>query len=142
VSIDRPRIPRFSPSAQGGSKTFFAPFVAFCKTHPVVPDLKLLVTTFAKEEQATDIARTLVRERLVACGTLLRGARSIYVWNDQLEDADEIVVLFKTTAAAASKAAARLQELHSYECPEILVISPECANAAYAQWVGESVNHG
>jgi periplasmic divalent cation tolerance protein len=105
------------------------------------PALKLLVTTFAKEEQATDIVRTLVRERLVACGTLLRGARSIYVWNDQLEDADEIVVLFKTTAAAAPKTVARLQELHPYECPEILVLSPECANAAYARWIGENTGN-
>jgi len=123
-------------------KTFFVPFVSFCKTPLVVPELKLLVTTFAKEEQATGVVRTLVRERLVACGTLLRGARSIYVWQDQLEDADEIVVLFKTTAAAVPKAAERLKELHPYECPEILVLSPECANAAYAQWVGDNVNHG
>ncbi len=106
------------------------------------PELKLLVTTFAKEEHATAIARTLVRERLVACGTLLRGARSIYVWQGQLEDSDEIVVLFKTTADAAPKAAARLQELHPYECPEILVLSPECANAAYARWVGDSCSVG
>jgi periplasmic divalent cation tolerance protein len=104
----------------------------------VNPELKLLVTTFSKEEQATSIVRTLVRERLVACGTLLRGARSIYVWNDQLEDTEEIVVLFKTTADAAPKAAERLTELHPYECPEILVLSPDCANAAYTRWVGEN----
>jgi periplasmic divalent cation tolerance protein len=102
-------------------------------------ELRLLVTTFAKEEQATEIVRTLVRERHVACGTLLRGARSIYVWQDQLEDAEEIVVHFKTTAAAAPKAAARLKELHPYDVPEILVLAPDCADAAYAQWVGENV---
>jgi periplasmic divalent cation tolerance protein len=103
---------------------------------------RLLVTTFAKEEQATEIVRTLVRERHVACGTLLRGARSIYIWQGRLEDVEEIVVHFKTTAAAAPGAAARLKELHPYDVPEILVLAPDCANAAYAQWVGDSCGGG
>jgi periplasmic divalent cation tolerance protein len=102
-------------------------------------EIRILVTTFSKEEQATEVVRTLVREQLVACGTLLRGARSIYVWQGNLEDTEEIVVIFKTTATAAPAAAARLKELHPYEVPEILVLSAESTNAAYALWVAENV---
>lgn len=101
--------------------------------------VRCIVTTFAKEEEATEVVRTLVREQLVACGTLLRGARSIYIWKDNLEDSDEIVVIFKTTASAAPAATVRLEELHPYEVPEILVLTPESANAAYAQWIGKNV---
>jgi periplasmic divalent cation tolerance protein len=104
------------------------------------PELKLIVTTFAREEQATEVVRTLVRERLAACGTLLRGARSIYVWEDKLEDNDEIVVILKTTATLASATAARLKELHPYVVPEILLMTPECANTAYGEWIQESVD--
>jgi periplasmic divalent cation tolerance protein len=102
-------------------------------------EIRILVTTFAKEEHATDIVRTLVREQLVACGTLLRGARSIYVWQGNLEDAEEIVVIFKTTAEAAPSAAARLKELHPYEVPEILLYEAESLNPAYTKWVGDNI---
>jgi periplasmic divalent cation tolerance protein len=108
---------------------------------PSQPDnaaLRCIVTTFSKEDQAAEIVRTLVREQLVACGTLLRGARSIYKWKDAIEDCDEIVVIFKTTEASLPYAIVRLKELHPYEVPEILVLSPECANAAYGQWVANA----
>ncbi|MGH8048922.1 MAG: divalent-cation tolerance protein CutA [Chthoniobacterales bacterium] len=103
---------------------------------PPQPELRVLVTTFSKEEEAAEIVRTLVRDQLVACGTLIRGARSIYVWQGNMEDSDEIVVIFKTTTAEA--AAARLKELHPYEVPEILVLTPESANAAYTRWVADA----
>lgn len=102
---------------------------------PSPPELRILVTTFAKEEQAAEIIRTLVRERLAACGTLIRNARSIYAWQEGLEDSEETVVLFKTTVDAAPAAARRLKELHPYEVPEILQLAAGCANAAYGRWV-------
>ncbi len=105
-----------------------------------VAELKLLLTTFADDQSAADIVRTLVRERLVACGTLLPRARSIYVWDGKLADTEEIVVLLKTTAGRAEAAADRLRDLHPYDCPEILAVDPQCLNPAYATWVAENTN--
>ncbi len=105
---------------------------------PSLPEPRVIVTTFAKEEQAIEVIRALVRERLVACGTLTRRSRSIYVWQGQLTDSDEIAVMFKTTVEAAPAAATRLKELHPYEVPEILVFAPDFADAAYAQWIADA----
>lgn len=102
-------------------------------------EIRVLVTAFAKEEQAAEVVRSLVREQLVACGSLLRGARSIYVWEGNLEDTEEIVVLLKTTIAAANRAVDRLKTLHPYDVPEILVLPAESANAAYTKWMAEIV---
>lgn len=102
--------------------------------------LRGIISTFSREEQAADAVRTLVRERLVACGTLLRGARSIYAWQGNLEDAEEVVALLKTTAAAVPAAAARLKELHPYDVPEILVVTVESVEPAYAKWIADSVS--
>lgn len=98
--------------------------------------LRCLITTFAKEEEAAEVTRTLVRERLAACGTLIRNARSIYTWQGNLEDTEEIVVILKTTRA--DDAGSRLKELHPYDVPEILVLTPESANAAYSKWVADA----
>ncbi len=112
---------------------------------PPLPDsndafeIRCIVTTFAKEEHATEVIRSLLREELIACGTLLRGARSIYVWKDNLEDTEEVVVIIKTTPEAAPAAAARLKELHPYENPQILLHHVESLNSDYTAWVRENV---
>jgi periplasmic divalent cation tolerance protein len=56
----------------------------------------LVFTTFAKEEDAARVVRTLVEERLIACGNLLPGARSLYRWQGAVADEREVVALMKT----------------------------------------------
>lgn len=102
--------------------------------------IQILVTTFAQESDATAAVRTLVLERLVACGTLLHRARSIYVWQDAVQDVEEIVVLLKTTSARAEAAAARLRDIHPYECPEVLVLDAASLNPAYTAWIAGSTD--
>ena len=41
-------------------------------------EMLLAFTTFAREEDAARVVRALVEERLIACGNLLPGARSLY----------------------------------------------------------------
>jgi periplasmic divalent cation tolerance protein len=45
----------------------------------------------------------------------------------------------KTTAAAFPALREALRELHSYEVPECLMLTVEDGDAAYLQWIGESV---
>lgn len=104
------------------------------------PEVKILVTTFAREGDATSAVRTLVLEKLAACGTLIHRARSIYIWKDEIHDAEEIVVWIKTTPSKAEAAAARLREVHPYECPEILALDPQSLNPAYSAWIAKSVS--
>ncbi len=100
--------------------------------------IRLVLTTFADGETAARIVKTLVSERLAACGTILPGARSIYLWNGVLEDNEEAVVLFKIATSNQEVFSRRLTELHPYEVPEILSISPVDWNEAYAWWVVSS----
>lgn len=102
--------------------------------------IHLILTTFGSEEDAARIVRTLVEEKLAACGTLLPGARSIYAWQGKIEDSAEVVVLFKTSRAP--DLAARLKELHPYETPEIVTLEPSALSAEYAAWVKSSCSSG
>lgn len=106
---------------------------------PDVVPLRLVLSTFASEENAAAVVRVLVEEHLAACGTVLPGARSIYRWKDAVEDTPETVVLFKTTAAAEAAFRRRLAELHPYETPEIVTLTPADVAPAYAAWVAAQV---
>ena len=49
-------------------------------------DTLLVFSTFANEDDAARVVRALVEERLIACGNLMPGARSIYRWQGQVSD--------------------------------------------------------
>jgi periplasmic divalent cation tolerance protein len=96
--------------------------------------------TFASDEEARRIARTLVEERLAACANLLGPIHSIYRWQGRIEEAGEVAALLKTTAGAAEALIARLAELHSYDVPAAVVWPIASALPAYAAWVEEEAD--
>ena len=98
--------------------------------------------TFASDEEAKRIARTLVEERLAACANIFGPCRSIYRWQGKIEEADEVAALFKTRADAADALIARLAELHGYDVPAAVVWPIERSLGAYGDWVTAETQTG
>jgi periplasmic divalent cation tolerance protein len=103
------------------------------------PAVRIVLTTTANPGAASRLARTLVEERLAACVTILPGALSIYRWKGQVETADEVMLLLKTTEDRLAALEKRLKELHSYETPEFLVLKIEVGSEEYLAWLRDSV---
>ena len=101
--------------------------------------IHVVLTTFANAEDAAKAVRTLVDEQIIACGTILPGARSIYRWKDAIEDTEESVVLLKTSAERFPALEERLRAIHPYETPEIIALDPTAVSKDYADWVIGSV---
>lgn len=99
----------------------------------------VIYTTFPNKAQALGVGKIVVQERLAACITLLPQATSIYEWEGKLEDAEEVVMLVKTTQSQTEHVIARLQSLHPYSCPCILALPVEKGNLAFWEWVKERV---
>ncbi len=104
------------------------------------PHLRLILTTFADESSAEKVVHQLLEEYLIACGTMLPGARSLYRWKGAVEEASEVIVLFKTDEAHSEGCMARLAELHPYETPELILLNPEAVSSRYAAWIAESLS--
>lgn len=102
-------------------------------------DIVLVLTTVSDDERADALARTLVEERLAACVNLQPAMRSTYRWKGAVECDTERQVVIKTTRDRVEALEARLKTLHSYELPELLVISVDGGGAAYLEWVRESL---
>jgi periplasmic divalent cation tolerance protein len=97
--------------------------------------IRLVLTTFANAEDAAKAVRILVDEQIIACGTILPGARSIYRWKAAIEDSEEAVVLLKTSAERFPVLEERLRAIHPYETPEIVALDPTAVSKDYAEWV-------
>ena len=101
----------------------------------IPPDgLLLILSNLPDADVAGTLARVLVEERLAACVSVLGACRSVYRWQDAVEEADEVTVLVKTTRRRHAACQQRLKALHPYEEPEIVTIVPDAVWPAYAQW--------
>lgn len=95
----------------------------------------LVLTTLPDDATATRIARDLVARGLAACVSIGAPVRSIYRWQGELEDAQEVPLTFKTSAAACDALVAALRAAHPYELPEIIAVPVERGLDEYLTWV-------
>ena len=97
--------------------------------------IRTVLTTVPDTESGATLCRALLAERLIACGTVLPGARSIYRWEGRVEDEAEAFVVLKTARSRIADLMRTIRGLHPYDVPEILVLEVEAADEAYAEWV-------
>lgn len=95
----------------------------------------LVFTNVPSEPIAQAIARQLVEQRLVACVNVLPGVKSIYQWQGAVEEASEITLLIKTTAARYAEVEQAIRFAHPYEVPEIIATPVIAGLPAYLAWV-------
>ena len=94
---------------------------------------------FANADEAERIGRTVVEERLAACINILGPVRSIYRWKGDVQTADEVAAILKTSHFEADALITRISGLHSYEVPCIVTSPIDKVPRDYADWVEESV---
>ncbi len=100
--------------------------------------LAVLVTAPTMDEAAR-LGRTVVEERLAACANLVPGVRSIYRWQDVVQDDAEVLLVIKTTGSMWNRLLQRIVELHSYQTPEVLALPIRHGAPAYLHWLGAQV---
>lgn len=98
-------------------------------------DAIVVWTTAASEDEAVRFVRTLLERRLVACGTVFPGARSLYRWQGKLADEQEVVIMLKTRAARLDFLRAAFGELHPYKVPELLAMPVSAGLDKYLEWI-------
>jgi periplasmic divalent cation tolerance protein len=102
-------------------------------------DVVLVLSTVPDDASAETLARTLVDEKLAACVNVLAPMVSIYRWKDAVEQSAERQLVIKTTRGLVPSLGKRLKELHSYELPELIVISADGGAKDYLDWVVREV---
>ncbi len=103
-------------------------------------DKRIVLTTAGTNDEAKNIAAALVERRLAACVNITQPIQSIYRWKGTVENAEEWLLIIKTTATAFESVRATISELHSYELPECIMLSIEDGSAAYLSWMAENVD--
>lgn len=103
-------------------------------------DAIVVLTTVASQEEAVTLIRALLDRRLIACGTLLPGARSLYRWEAKVADESEVLVLLKTRGARLDSLEAAFADLHPYKVPELLALPVAAGTDRYLGWIDKETS--
>ena len=82
----------------------------------------IVVFVTAPENEAAELARTLVEERLVACVNIVPGLRSLYWWQGKVEDEPEVLCIMKTRSELFASLQDRVREFIMKKVAIIAVI--------------------
>jgi periplasmic divalent cation tolerance protein len=99
----------------------------------------LVLTTAGSDDQAVQIGRGLVEQRLAACVNVVSLGCSIYRWQGKIEEEEEKLLIVKTSASLFERVREAIRQLHSYDVPEVLAIPIREGDPDYLQWLGESL---
>ena len=94
----------------------------------------IMVYVTCPEDNAEEIAETLVANKFVACVNILP-VRSIYIWEGKLNRDTEALLLIKTKKRMFKALESKIAEIHPYDVPEIVAIRADSVSESYLQWV-------
>jgi periplasmic divalent cation tolerance protein len=98
-------------------------------------DICEVIVTAGDAETLVKLTRTLVDERLAACGQNIASIRSIYRWDGAVQDDPEARVALHTKASLVPELTERVKALHSYDVPCVIALPVVGGNTAYIDWV-------
>jgi len=97
----------------------------------------ILVTTKDGTE-AEKILRQLLGARLVACGNIVSGVKSLFWWEGKIDEAAEALLVLKSRSDLFGKITQCVRAHHSYSVPEILALPVADGHGDYLKWIDES----
>ena len=96
--------------------------------------------TVPTKQEAKKIARILIEKRMAACCSIIPNIHSIYHWQNEIEESEEVLVLIKTKAKLYQQLEKEIKMIHSYAVPEIISIAINGASSAYIDWIKNVTN--
>ncbi|HEX9728726.1 MAG TPA: divalent-cation tolerance protein CutA [Gemmatimonadales bacterium] len=94
-----------------------------------------VLTTLESAEDARSFVRHLVERRIVACGTIVSGVRSVYRWEGDVIEAGEALVVLKTRRGRWPDLVEAAQHHHPYEVPELIALPIIEGLPTYLDWL-------
>jgi len=96
---------------------------------------QIIFCTCPDKDTAEKIARLLVANNEAACVNILPGMTSIYTWKEQIESAQEHLLLIKAHKDHYQAIETTLRNHHPYELPEIIAVTIERGLPEYLNWI-------
>lgn len=86
-------------------------------------------------DAAEALARQLVEARVAACVNIVDGVRSVYRWQEAVQQDREALLLIKIPEGGFERLREAVLAQHPYELPEIVAVHADAVHGPYRDWV-------
>jgi periplasmic divalent cation tolerance protein len=105
-------------------------------------DKAVVLVTAASREEAERIARLLLERRSVACVNIVQGVQSLFWWQENLDSAQESLLIAKTRMSLVPQVIDLVRGAHSYTVPEVIALPIVAGNGDYLEWIDRETDEG
>ncbi|MEK6576866.1 MAG: divalent-cation tolerance protein CutA [Nitrospirota bacterium] len=94
--------------------------------------------TASSSEEAEEISRKLLEDRLIACANIIPGIVSLFRWKGEICRENELLIIAKSRGALFNDIVGLVKKLHSYTVPEVIALPIIHGSEDYLRWVRET----
>jgi len=99
----------------------------------------VVLSTCSNFEEAKKIAKSLLEKKLAACINIVPNVYSMYIWEKNIEESQEFLLIIKTKADVFNKVEKDILSNHSYSVVELISLNIENGNNKYLKWVDKTI---
>lgn len=99
---------------------------------------QVVLTTCPNKEIAKTIANKLVSEKLTACVSIIDNIISVYQWQGDIAEDNEVQLIIKTTQDKFALLNDCIKQIHPYDIPEIIALNIQQGDMHYLNWITAS----
>jgi periplasmic divalent cation tolerance protein len=99
----------------------------------------IIKTTSDSHKAMKVLTNTLLKEKKVACVTMIPRVRSKFMIEGRITESREVILLIKTDKRHEEEVYETIRQLHNYEIPEIVTIETSKVDSKYLEWMNESL---
>lgn len=100
-------------------------------------DIVVIYCTVPNKKLAKEITNVLMKHKLAACVSMVENVKSIFAWDGELCEEKEILMMIKTRRANYGKIKLVIEDLHSYNVPEIIALPVVDCSEDYLKWLAK-----
>ncbi|MBI5450864.1 MAG: divalent-cation tolerance protein CutA [Gammaproteobacteria bacterium] len=98
----------------------------------------VMLTTCPDMDCAETVAAHLIDNQLASCVNIVPGVRSIYRWQGETHQDNELLLLIKTRTELSAAVQAAIVEVHPYQQPEAIALPIQSGLAGYLAWIDDN----
>ena len=95
--------------------------------------------TAKNKSEAKKIATILVKKKLVACANIFNNIQSFFLWKNNVNNSNEVVIMGKTLQKNQPKVISEVKKIHSYDIPCFVFYKISSGNKEFLNWINKSV---
>ena len=98
-------------------------------------DIIVIYCTVPNKKLAKTITKVLMKHKLAACVSMIDNVRSTFSWDGEICEEKEVLLIIKTRRANYGKVKLVIEDLHTYNVPEIIALPIVDCSEDYLKWL-------